>query len=66
MSELILEFLELVLPPAWIALFHAHPEFLDFLVGVLAVGLIYLLLVRRVWRPGGNGSGEGGDDDGSE
>ncbi len=57
MSELILEVLELVLPPAWTAVFHAYPEFLEFLVGVLAVGLIYVLLVRRVWRRGGNGNG---------
>ncbi len=55
--DLVLEFLELLLPPGWMAVLHEHPEFLEFLLGLLAVGLIYMVLVRRAWRGGGNGNG---------
>ncbi len=61
MIDLVLEFLELLLPPSWMAVLHEYPEFLEFLLGLLAVGLIYVLLVRRVWRGGGNGNGNGGE-----
>ncbi len=67
MMDLVFEFLELLLPPAWMAVLHEYPAFLEFLLGLLAVGLIYFVLVRRAWRRGGNGNGwDGGDGNGGE
>ncbi len=63
--DLVLEFLELLLPPGWKAVLHEYPDFLEFFLGLLAVGLIYVGLVRRVWRGGGNGNGwDAGDGNG--
>ncbi len=65
MMDLVFEFLELLLPPAWMAVLHAYPGVLEFFLGLLAVALVYVLLVRRVWRRGGtagdNGGGNGGE-----
>ena len=69
MMDLVFEFLELLLPPAWMAVLHAYPGFLEFFLGLLAVALVYVLLVRRVWRRGGNSGGNGdgnGDGNGGE
>lgn len=62
MMDLVFEFLELLLPPAWMAVLHEYPGVLEFLLGLLAVALVYVLLVRRVWRRGGDGGGNNGGD----
>lgn len=59
MMDLVFEFLELLLPPGWMAVLHEYPGILEFLLGLLAVALVYVLLVRRVWRRGANGDGGG-------
>ena len=58
--DLVFEFLELLLPPGWMAVLHAYPAFLEFFLGLLAVALVYVLLARRVWRRGGNSGGNSG------